>query len=62
MDRSYEANKTGLVFSDFYMIFDEFCKIFDFTEKEKNERKEKGLHGLGPTTMKSTQLKGFSPG
>jgi hypothetical protein len=31
------------------MIFSEICKIFVFIEKEINERKEKSLHGLGPT-------------
>jgi len=29
------------------MIFSEFCKISIFYKKEKNERKEKYLHGLG---------------
>jgi hypothetical protein len=45
MDRLYfyEVNKTGLVFSNFYMIFGEFCKSFVFMEKVKNERKGKNL-------------------
>jgi hypothetical protein len=30
-------------FCDFSMIFGEFCKTTLFIEKEKNERKEKGL-------------------
>ena len=30
-------------FSDFSMIFSEFCNIFVFIEKEKNKRKEKRL-------------------
>ena len=30
------------------MIFGEFCKISVFVEKDKNEKKEKGLHGLDP--------------
>jgi hypothetical protein len=49
MDRShfYEAKKTGLAFSDFSMIFDEFCKISIFIEKEKTkERETKACMGL----------------
>ena len=45
----YEANKTGLEFFDFYMIFGEFCKIINFIEKEKNKEKETCLHRLVPT-------------
>jgi hypothetical protein len=41
--RFYEANKTGLTFSDFSMIFGEFYKIFVFIENETNERKGKGF-------------------
>jgi hypothetical protein len=29
------------------MIFDEFCKISVFIEKEKTKEKEKDLYGLG---------------
>jgi hypothetical protein len=43
------------------MIFHEFCKIFVFIEKEKNERKGKKLALAGPTTTKLAQLQGFSP-
>jgi hypothetical protein len=35
-------------FSVFSMFFDEFCKIFVNIEKEKKDRKGKGLHGFGP--------------
>ena len=45
----YEANKTGLTFSDFSIIFFEFCKISVFIEKGKAKEKEKGLYGLGPS-------------
>jgi hypothetical protein len=66
MDRIhfYEANKTGLTFFWFAMIFSEFCKIFVFIEKGKNQRKEKKKACMGfvqPIT-KLAQLQGFSPG
>jgi hypothetical protein len=37
----YEANKTGLAFLCFSMIFDEFCKIFVNIEKEKKDSEGK---------------------
>jgi hypothetical protein len=41
-----KITKTGLVFSDFSMIFGEICKIFVFYIKRKKKRKEKGLLGI----------------
>jgi hypothetical protein len=35
-------------FSNFSMIYYEFCKISVFIEKEKKKENEKCLQGLGP--------------
>ena len=54
MDRShfYEANKTGLVFFYFSMIFGEFARSLFYRKKRKTKEKKKGLHGLDPTHNK----------
>jgi hypothetical protein len=63
MDRShfYEANKTGLILFRFSMIFGDFYNIFVFIEKEKNEKKEKGLHGLGPVHNEASPTARIQP-
>jgi hypothetical protein len=43
-----KLTKLVCYFSDFSMIFYEFCKISIFIDKEKKKENEKCLQGLGP--------------
>jgi len=64
MDRQHFMKRTKLVryFSDFFIKFSEFCKIFVLQKKEKTEEKKKVLHGPahnegGPTSRIQLRLK-----
>jgi len=48
-------------FSNFSIIFSEFCKISIFIKKRKTKENEKCLHGLGPAHNEASPTARIQP-